>query len=168
MLRYARWTGASGRTWTFEVHDEREATIQPYASVYVLARTMEGDQGAVYVGHASDLREHLARHPKRRAAADEGAKYVHVLPGMHDRKERAAVVRDIAARHRPPCNARGPRRKSSRRTSHARSPPCRGSRTKPAGKPSAGGCGPCRVRIKCGCARQPPRWTGTEAAQKRR
>jgi hypothetical protein len=100
-------TGASGKRYEFEVF-LREDAFKAVGAVYFLAKRIpfaagEAEYTWVYVGESADVSQRpLAA--ERKSCIDANEANCLCLRLEADARDRAAIVGDLAAAYRPPCN----------------------------------------------------------------
>ena len=110
----ATWSGISGTSYTFEVHD-LSTTFRPVSGVYIIGRAVWLGHmtrlEALYVGEAQSLEDRLNTrrdaHEGFKRALAHGATHVCALLAPNGATERLRIETDLRHGLNPICNLQG-------------------------------------------------------------
>ena len=97
------WTGASGKTYEYEMH-QIGTDWNAVAGNYIFAKsTSPGKWQAVYIGETGNFKERLPNHPELPCVRRNGGTHIHVHVNS-DSQARLNEESDLLASESPPCN----------------------------------------------------------------
>ena len=95
-------TGASGRTYVFDVYPWG-TQFNPVGAVYLVLRKNQINYSILYIGQTGDLSERFDDHHKRPCFDRNNKTHVGIYLESSESK-RLGVESDLLGRHSPPCN----------------------------------------------------------------
>lgn len=103
--RTIKWPGASGKEYTYYIH-ERGTEFNPNQPAnYVYAKeTKPGYWTPVYIGETGDLHDRHSAHEKKPCIDANGATHIHVHLSSSDESVHRAEETDLRAKWPTPCN----------------------------------------------------------------
>ena len=95
-------TGASGRTYAFDVYPWG-TKFKQLGAVYLVLKKNQTDYSILYIGQTGDLSERFDDHHKASCIRSNGATHIHAHINR-TKAARLAEESDLVAKWNPPCN----------------------------------------------------------------
>lgn len=97
------WEGASGKVYTYEIHEMREHWYDMPGNYIFAYESSPQEWTPVYIGQTESLQDSLAYHFQLTCIRRNFGTHVHTRMNK-DKDDRLAEERDLLARFKPPCN----------------------------------------------------------------
>ena len=99
----ATWTGASGRSYEYEVYPVSTLFIEVPAN-YIFTKIVDGRYQPLYIGQTDNLKERITRaHHKWACVEQQGVTHIHVHQNAAE-STRLAEEQDLLHQWHPVCN----------------------------------------------------------------